>query len=143
MDSETGRDEAARGETGHDGGPGVREAAGGGPVAADRPVVDGTTASPAELRAEAEAEAEALQDPNREHIAQLRADVAATTDELSARLDVSSRAKAGAVQLTSDLRTAWDRAREHPGILAAVATVGLLGVVGRWRLSSRRRRARR
>jgi Protein of unknown function (DUF3618) len=109
-----------------------------GPVAAGRPVVDGTAASPERLRSEAAAEAERMEDPQRQRVEELRAEVAATADELSARFDVPARARAGKDRVVADLRAAGHGARERPAVLAAVgAGVLLLAVVGL------RRRARR
>jgi hypothetical protein len=53
-------------------------------VARDVPYVDGSAATPEELRAEVARET----DPQVRQIAELRGDVAATVDELGSRLDV-------------------------------------------------------
>jgi hypothetical protein len=59
------------------------------PLAPDRPYVDGTATSPAELRAEAAEQAA----PELQQIADDRAALAATVAELSGRLDVRARAR--------------------------------------------------
>ncbi|MFC5950275.1 hypothetical protein ACFQH9_18575 [Pseudonocardia lutea] len=55
----------------------------------DRPVVDGTRATPEELRAEVER----LSDERRQEVEELREEVGASVHELAERLDVPSRAK--------------------------------------------------
>jgi hypothetical protein len=107
-----------------------------GPVAADRPVVDGATTSPDELRAEADE----LGAPDRRRVEELRADVAATADELSARLDVPARVRAGKDRATADLRAASAEALEHPGVLGAAGAAVLLVVALLLRRRARRRR---
>jgi ElaB/YqjD/DUF883 family membrane-anchored ribosome-binding protein len=107
---------------------------GAGPVAADRPVVDATSVSPDELRAEVEQGQEV--EPRR--VEELRADVADTVQELSARLDVPSRVKQ---QASANLQATREVARENPGILAAAAASVALVVIGLWRRSRRSGRA--
>ncbi|HWM56362.1 MAG TPA: hypothetical protein VNO83_00900 [Pseudonocardia sp.] len=106
-----------------------------GPVAADRPVVDGATTSPDELRAEADE----LGAPDRRRVEELRADVAATADELSARLDVPARVRAGKDRATADLRAASAEAREHPGVLGAAAVLLVVALLLRRRARRRSR----
>ena len=97
-----------------------------GSVAADRPVVDGAAPSPEQLRAEVDQ----LADPDRQRVEELRADVAATADELSARLDVPARVRAGKDRAAADLRAAGAAAgagaRENPGLLGAAGAAVLL-----------------
>lgn len=107
-----------------------------GPVAADRPVVDGTTASPEQLRAEVARE----QDLDQRRVEELRAEVAETAEELSARLDVPARVRAKGEQAAVRLRTARDTALEHPGPLAAGAALLALLVIVRRRRSGGRGR---
>jgi hypothetical protein len=95
------------------------------PVAPDRPYVDGTAHSPAELRAEV---AE-LADPDRQAVDEARDQLAATVGELAARLDPRTRARAAA----DSLRT-WV---VRPPVLAGVGAAALL------LLLVLRRRARR
>jgi ElaB/YqjD/DUF883 family membrane-anchored ribosome-binding protein len=109
-------------------------AVGAGPVAADRPVVDGTSVSPDELRAEVEQ----AQGPEPRRVEELRADVADTVQELSARLDVPSRVKQ---QASANLQATREVARENPGILAAAAASVALVVIALWRRSRRSGRA--
>jgi hypothetical protein len=109
-------------------------AVGVGPVAADRPVVDGTGVSPDELRAEVEQ----AQGPEPRRVEELRADVADTVQELSARLDVPSRVKQ---QASANLQATREVARENPGILAAAAALVVLVMIGLWRRSRRSSRA--
>ena len=73
-----------------------------GPVAADRPVVDGTTATPEQLRTEVDQ----ARDPDQERVAQLRSEVAGTAEELAARLDVPARLRAGREETVARLRAA-------------------------------------
>jgi ElaB/YqjD/DUF883 family membrane-anchored ribosome-binding protein len=104
------------------------------PVAADRPVVDGTSVSPDQLRAEVEQ----TQDIDTRPVEELRADVADTVQELSARLDVPSRVKQ---QASANLQATREVARENPGILAAAAASVALVVIALWRRSRRSGRA--
>jgi len=92
------------------------------PVAPDRPYVDGTAHSPAELRAEV---AE-LADPDRQAVDEAREQLAATVGELAARLDPRTRARAAA-----DSLRAW--ATRPPVLAGAVATALLLLLVLRRR----------
>ena len=103
---------------------------GAGPVAADRPEVDATSVSPDELRAEVE-QARAVE-PQR--VEELRADVADTVQELSARLDVPSRVKQ---QASANLQATREVAREYPGVLAAAGASIALVVITLWRRSRR------
>lgn len=107
---------------------------GAGPVAADRPVVDATSVSPDELRAEVEQAQVA--DPR--HVEELRADVADTVQELSARLDVPTRVKQ---QASANLQAGREVARENPGVLAAAGASLALVVILVWRRSRRSGRA--
>jgi hypothetical protein len=104
------------------------------PVAADRPVVDGTSVSPDELRAEVQQG----QGPEPRRVEELRADVADTVQELSARLDVPSRVKQ---QASANLQATREVARENPGVLAAAAASVALVVILLWRRSRRSGRA--
>ena len=99
------------------------------PVAADRPTVDGTTASASELRAAVTAGT----DPDREQVEQLRAEVAETADELAARLDVPARVRSGTREAVSRLRAAGERAAQHPGAVAAAVLVVLATLATRRR----------
>jgi hypothetical protein len=84
------------------------------PVAPDRPYVDGTAHSPAELRAEA---AE-LADPERQAVDEAREQLAATVSELATRLDPRTRARAAA-----DSLRAW---ATRPPVLAGAGAAALL-----------------
>lgn len=95
------------------------------PLAPDRPYVDGTAHTPAELRAEA---AE-LADPDRQAVDEAREELAATVGELAARLSPRNQARAAAGSLLEVLR--------RPPVLAgAGAALLLFGL-------TRLRRARR
>lgn len=91
-------------------------------VAPSRPFVDGTTRSPAELRAEAAALAGAAgtQDA-RQHVEDVRAEIGETLGELASRADV--RARLGARR---DTAVAVVRARPVRSAAAAVALGALL-----------------
>jgi ElaB/YqjD/DUF883 family membrane-anchored ribosome-binding protein len=117
------------------------------PLAADRPFVDGTSASPEELRAEVER----LSNEERQHVDDLREEVGDSIAELASRLDVKSRvaerkddAVAAAHQRVDRARAAAadtavaakDTARENPGLVAGAAAAVLVVVV----LLLRRRR---
>jgi uncharacterized protein DUF3618 len=93
------------------------------PVAPDRPYVDGTAHTPAELRAEA---AE-LADPERQAVDEAREQLAATVGELATRLDPRTRARAAAGSLR-----AW---ATRPPVLAGAAAAVLLLVLRRARRS--------
>jgi ElaB/YqjD/DUF883 family membrane-anchored ribosome-binding protein len=102
------------------------------PLAADRPYVDGTTASPEELRAEVER----LSHEERQHVDDLREEVGDSVAELAARFDVKARvagkrddavatvhqqvgrARAAA---TEGAVAAKDTARQQPGVFVAAA----------------------
>jgi hypothetical protein len=86
------------------------------------------------------AEADELGAPDRRRVEELRADVAATADELSARLDVPARVRDGKDRATADLRAASAEAREHPGVLGAAGAAVLLVVALLLRRRARRRR---
>ena len=117
------------------------------PLAADRPYVDGTAASPEELRAEVER----LSQEERFHVDDLREELGDSVAELASRLDVKGRmsikkdeAVAAVHQevgrarsiVTDGMSTAKDTAQRRPGILAAVAAALLVLVL----LVARRRR---
>ena len=110
------------------------------PLAADRPYVDGTAASPDELRAEVRR----LSDEDRQHVEDLREEVGDSVAALASRLDVKARVaekRDGAVatvqQRVGRARTAAaegavaakDTARRQPGVLAAVAAALLVLLV--------------
>jgi hypothetical protein len=110
------------------------------PLAADRPYVDGTAASPDELRAEVRR----LSDEDRQHVEDLREEVGDSVAALASRLDVKARVaekRDGAVatvqQRVGRARTAAaegavvakDTARRQPGVLAAVAVALLVLLV--------------
>ena len=127
---------ASRREAGPDGGgpDGVP------PLAADRPFVDGTMASPEELRAEVER----LSDEDRQHVDDLREEVGDSVAELASRFDVKARvagkkddAVATVTQQVGRARAvATDTARQKPGVTAAAAALLALLLV----LVLRRRR---
>jgi hypothetical protein len=117
------------------------------PLAADRPYVDGTAASPEELRAEVER----LSLEERFHVDDLREELGDSVAELASRLDVKGRmsikkdeAVAAVRQevgrarsvVTDGMSTAKDTAQQRPGILAAVSAALLVLVL----LVARRRR---
>ena len=104
------------------------------PLDPDRPYVDGSSASPEELRAEVER----LRLQERRHVDDLREEVGDSVAELAARLDVKSRVsgkKDEAVASVHDqvarARTAVaggataakDTARQRPGALGAAAAL--------------------
>ncbi|WP_433504890.1 hypothetical protein ACQP04_36000 [Pseudonocardia halophobica] len=94
----------------------------------DRPVVDGTRATPEELRAEVER----LTDERRQEADELREDIGATVHELAERLDVPSRAKA---RLRSVPPVAWAGAAG-----AAALVTGLVMLLKARRNAPTRRR---
>jgi hypothetical protein len=95
------------------------------PLAADRPVVDGTTATSAELRAEVAA----LNDERRAHVAQLRSDVGDSLAALTSRLDLSARWREQRVRALDAVRARLDA---RTVALMAAAALGLV-VLGRRR----------
>jgi hypothetical protein len=110
------------------------------PLAADRPFVDGTAASPEELRAEVER----LSNEERQHVDDLREEVGDSLAELASRFDVKSRvagrkdqAVATAHQQADRARTAVtesavaakNTARQNPGVLAGLGAAVLLVLV--------------
>ena len=125
--------EASREDTGSDG----SDPDAAPPLAADRPFVDGTTASPEELRAEVER----LSNEDRQHVDDLREEVGDSIAELASRFDVKSRvaerkddAVAAAHERVDRARTAAadsavaakDTVRENPGLVAAAAAAVLV-----------------
>jgi ElaB/YqjD/DUF883 family membrane-anchored ribosome-binding protein len=117
------------------------------PLAADRPYVDGTAASPEELRAEVER----LSNEERQHVDDLREEVGESIAALASRLDVKARvaerkdeAVSAAHQQVDRARSAAadsalaakDTARENPGLIAGAAAALLVLLV----LLVRRRR---
>ena len=107
------------------------------PLAADRPFVDGTAASPEELRAEVNR----LSNEERQHVDDLREEVGDSGAALASRFDVKARMagkRAAAVatgqQPVGRARTAAaegavsakETARRQPGVLAAVAAALLV-----------------
>jgi transposase-like protein len=107
------------------------------PLAADRPFVDGTAASPEELRAEVDR----LSNEERQHVDDLREEVGESVAALASRFDVKARvagkrddAVATVQQQVGRARTAAaegavsakDTARQRPGVLAAVAAALLV-----------------
>jgi transposase-like protein len=107
------------------------------PLAADRPFVDGTAASPEELRAEVDR----LSNEERQHVDDLREEVGESVAALASRFDVKARvagkrddAVATVQQQVGRARTAAaegavsakDTARQRPGVLAAVAAAVLV-----------------
>jgi hypothetical protein len=107
------------------------------PLAADRPFVDGTAASPEELRAEVDR----LSHEERQHVDDLREEVGESVAALASRFDVKARvaekrddAVATVQQQVGRARTAAaegavsakDTARQRPGVLAAVAAALLV-----------------
>ena len=99
------------------------------PLAADRPYVDGTAASPAELRAEVAR----LADEDRQHVDDLRDEVGDAVAELASRLDVKARVaekRDDAVAAVSErAAVARDTARERPGVAAALVAAALVLLV--------------
>jgi len=110
------------------------------PLAADRPYVDGTTASPEELRAEVER----LSNEDRQHVDDLREEVGDSLAELASRFDVKARvaerkdvAVASMHQRADRTRTAVtesavaakETARQNPGVLAGIGAALLLVLV--------------
>jgi ElaB/YqjD/DUF883 family membrane-anchored ribosome-binding protein len=106
------------------------------PLAADRPFVDGTAASPEELRAEVER----LSNEEQQHVDDLREEVGDSIAELASRLDVKARvaekkddvvatvhqkADRARAAVAGGAGAAKDTARQKPGLLAGVAA-GLL-----------------
>ncbi len=116
------------------------------PLAAERPYVDGSDASPEELRAEVER----LSNEERQHVDDLREEVGDSLAELASRFDVKARmtekrddAVATVQQqvdrarstATGSAAAATDAARQRPGVVAAAvaALVVLLLVAARRR----------
>ena len=121
-------------------GPDERDPATAPPLAADRPYVDGTTASPEELRAEVER----LSNEERQHVDDLREEVGDSIAELASRFDVKSRvaerkdeavasmhqrADRARTAVTESALTAKDTARQNPGVLAGIGAAVLLLLV--------------
>jgi hypothetical protein len=119
------------------------------PLADDRPFVDGTAASPEELRAEVER----LSNEERQHVDDLREEVGDSLAELASRLDVKTRVaerKAEAIaavhqhvdharHVAADrTAAAKDVASEKPGLVAGVVAALLVLLV----VVLRRRRTR-
>src|SRR5690606_3836162 len=104
------------------------------PLAANRPSVDGQSLSPDQLRAQ---------------LAELRADLGETVEELVQRLDVPARARARkdeivatARQRVAQLRTTATRETVHEQPARLGTVVGVLAVVLLvWLVRRRRRRA--
>lgn len=134
------------GATGEDSGDSQGDAV---PVAPDRPVVDGRTISPEELREEVDE----LSDARVAHIEELRAELGDTVEELVSRFDVSARVRArkdetvaAALEQVDQLyRLVSDKVaqvrrsvREKPGAVAGAAAALLVLIV----LRRRRRKAR-
>jgi hypothetical protein len=107
------------------------------PLAPDRPFVDGTAASPEELRAEVER----LSNEERQHVDDVREEVGDSIAELASRFDVKARvaekkddAVATVRQQVGRARTAVtegavaakDTARQKPGLVAAAAAALLV-----------------
>jgi transposase-like protein len=110
------------------------------PLAADRPYVDGTAATPEELRAEVRR----LSDEDRQHVDDLREEVGDSVAALASRFDVKARvsgkrddavatvqqqvgrARAAAVE---GAVVAKDTARQKPGVLAAAGAALLVLLV--------------
>jgi len=107
------------------------------PLAADRPFVDGTAASPEELRAEVDR----LSNEERQHVDDLREEVGESVAALRSRFDVKARVAekrddtvATVQQQVGRARTAAaegavsakDTARQRPGVLAAVVAALLV-----------------
>jgi transposase-like protein len=97
----------------------------------DRPVVDGTRATPEELRAEVDR----LSDERRQEADELRDDIGATVHELAGRLDVPARTKA---RVRTVPPAAWAGAAG-----AAAGATGLVVLLRARRSASSRRRGRR
>lgn len=119
---------------GGDGSKDTTTVAGPGPVAADRPLVNGTGTSSEELRARIGQ----LQDADRQRVEELRAEVAETAEELSARLDVPARVQAGMSNATASLRVMLDGVRPYAAWLTGAGALVIL-VIG----LRRRRRGKR
>src|SRR3954451_13436006 len=110
------------------------------PLAADRPYVDGASASPEELRAEVDR----LSNEERQHVDDLREEVGDSVAALASRLDVKARvaerkdeAVATVHQKVDQARTvavdraaaAKDTAAQKPGLVAGVAAALLVLLV--------------
>lgn len=110
------------------------------PLADDRPYVDGTAASPEELRAEVER----LSNEERQHVDDLREEVGDSLAELASRFDVKARVadrKDEAVaavhqhvdharHVAADRATAAkDTAAERPGLVAGIVAALLVLLV--------------
>jgi hypothetical protein len=91
-------------------------------MAEDLPYVDGSTATPEELRAEVARQT----DPRMQRIEELRDDLAATVDELSTRLDVQPR-----------IEQSLSHAR--PVLISVVALLAVVMLWRRWRSGPERR----
>lgn len=91
------------------------------PVAPDRPFVDGTAKTPAELRAQVDA----LSDERRQDVEVMRDELGDTLEELTARFDVPARARA-----TKDGIVEQVRARRVE-IIAGVASMLVILIIGR------------
>ena len=102
------------------------------PLAADRPYVDGSTASPDELRAEVER----LSNEERQHVDDLREEVGESLAALASRFDVKARVAErkdeavvaahlqvdrARIAVADGAVAARDTARQNPGLVAAAA----------------------
>lgn len=118
------------------------------PLADDRPYVDGSAASPEELRAEVER----LSNEERQHVDDLREEVGDSLAELASRFDVKARVAGRKDEAVAAVHQHVDRARHvaadraaavkdtasgKPGLVAGVVAALLVLVV-----VLRRRRAR-
>jgi hypothetical protein len=123
------------------------------PVARDRPYVDGTASTSAELTAAVAEEVAELDDELRQDIEARRAEVGDTVAELATRLDVPARVRAGredvAAAVRARTRTAGSTARraagqarstasERPAVVGAAVLAVLVVLLAR-RRSVRRR----
>jgi phage-related minor tail protein len=103
------------------------------PLDPDRPFVDGTTATPEELRAEVERLRTGTEE--QQHVAELREEVGESVAELAARLDVKSRVTEKVTEKKGEavatVHEQVDRARTvmAEGATAARQKPGMLGAV--------------
>jgi transposase-like protein len=88
------------------------------PLAPERPYVDGSEASPEELRAEVER----LSNEERQHVDDLREEVGESLAELASRFDVKARMTEKRDDAVASVQQGVDRARSTAAEGAAAAT---------------------
>lgn len=121
------------------------------PPAPDRAFVDGTAKSSEEIREEVRSEVEVLDEERLRRVEEAREEVAVTVGELTRRMDVPARLRAGKNETLAVVQRRAERvstlmadaasrvARERRRAVAASVVVLLLAVLARRTYASRRR----